>query len=92
MATVRITGTTRSNIHKKAWLGAPAIDQVNHIERTIDLPEAVYQRIEDGIAKGFIEGLIVTDDGRRVEWFLDRGPLASGPAGGATPIGCGEGI
>jgi hypothetical protein len=92
MANVRISGTTRRNIHKMEWLGAPIIDQFNHIERALDLPEAVYQRIEEGIAKGCIEGIIAVDDGRRVEWFLDRGSPASGSAGGATTSGCGEGI
>jgi hypothetical protein len=92
MATVRISGSTPRNIHKLEWLGAPVIDQLNRIERSIDLPEPVYRHIEEGIAKGFIEGILVAEDGRRFEWFLDRGSRASGPASGPATVGCGEGI
>jgi hypothetical protein len=92
MATVRISGNSRSNIHKLEWLGAPAIDSFNHIERTIELPEAAYKRIEEGIVQGCIEGVIVQDDGRRFEWFLDRGSPTPEPAGETTDFGCGEGI
>jgi hypothetical protein len=71
VATVRITGSTPKNIHKKEWLGTPAFAN-GRIERALDLPEIIYQRIEESIAKGAIEGLVATDDGWRIDWFLDR--------------------
>jgi hypothetical protein len=92
MATVRITGNTLSNIHKVQWLGTPPIDPFNHIDRSIDLPEAIYRRMEEAIARGFIEGTIALDDGRRIDWFLDRSPRPAKPSGGTTPVGGGEGI
>jgi hypothetical protein len=92
MATIRITGTTPKNIHKMQWLGAPAVDQLGHIERSLDLPETTYQRMEEGIGKGYIEGILNLDDGRRLEWFLDRGAATSGPARGTALPGSGEGI
>jgi hypothetical protein len=92
MATVRITGTTSRNIHKREWLGAPVLDPFGRIERALDLPESAYQRIEEGIARGVLEGILFLDDGRRVDWFVDRGLPASEPAGGAGCAGSGEGI
>ncbi len=85
MATVRITGNTPNNIHKMEWLGTPAIDKAGRIERSIDLPEEIYQAIERSIAGGNIEGFVFTPEGRKVEWFLDRGP--SGGGGTAVVIG-----
>jgi hypothetical protein len=92
MATVRITGSTKANIHKTQWLGAPALDPAGRLERSLDLPEMAYQRIEDGIARGNIEGILFLDDGRRLDWFLDRGAPASGRSKGVRPFGQGEGI
>lgn len=88
MPSVRFTGSTRRNIHKKEWLGTAAIDGFGHIERIIDLPVTAYDRIEEGIAKGYIEGSLVLDDGRRVDWFLDRDASTKADAS----RGAGEGI
>ncbi len=91
MATVRISGTTRRNIHKSEWLGAPRIDPDGRLERSIDLPEATYQRIEEGINQGYTEGMLFLDDGRRVDWFLDRDVSSPGRSRGRE-LGSGEGI
>jgi hypothetical protein len=74
------------------WLGTLSIDHLGRIERSIDLPETTYQHIEKAVARGLIEGIIFLDDGRRVDWFLDRGLPTSGPAPGAGFAGGGEGI
>ncbi len=71
MATVRISGNWR-NPSKMEWGGAPTIDEDGHIERTIQLPEAVYEAIERGIAKGELDGIVVLPPGTRVQWQLDR--------------------
>lgn len=93
MATVRITGTTPSNIHKAEWLGKPILDPSGRIERTLDLPEVAYQRIEKAIAAGGLEGTIFLEDGRRLDWFVDRGLSATGSGGGGAGFaGGGEGI
>lgn len=92
MATVRINGTTPHNIHKQEWLGALHVDLNNHIERSVDLPEIVYQRIEEGVTRGHIQGILFLDDGRRIEWLLDRAPLHAEPGRNPAAVGCGEGI
>ena len=92
MATVRITGTTKEDIHHRKWLGAPAIDPHGHIDRSIDLPDAFFEGIEGGIVKGYVEGTLYLDDGRRLDWFLDRGAPSSSPAGGTALSGAGDGI
>jgi len=92
MASIRITGTTLPNMHKRELLGTAFIDPFGHIQRTLDLPETAYRRIEDGMAKGAIEGTLVLADGRRLDWFLDRAMLSAGPARGTGFTGCGEGI
>jgi hypothetical protein len=71
MATVRISGNWR-NPNQVEWAGAPAIDRRNHIERSIDIPEAAYQAIEKAIAEGHIEGAVVLDGGVSFQFFLDR--------------------
>lgn len=71
MDTVRIT----ANLHvlqKMEWVGAPAIDVSDHIERSVDLPEDIFEAIERSIAQGNLEGIIFRPGGQRVEWFLDR--------------------
>ena len=71
MPTVRISGNPR-NIASMEWLGAPEIDKQNHIQRSLQIPEAAYQRLEQAIAHGHIEGIVCLDDGMRFKWFLDR--------------------
>ncbi len=71
MPTVRITGNNR-NVTQEEWLGAPAIDEKGHIERSLKIPEEAYRRIEEGIARGFIEGKVSLAGGVRFSWFLDR--------------------
>jgi hypothetical protein len=70
-ATVRISGNWRSP-QKMEWGGAPAIDREGRIERSINIPEAAYRKIEEGIAAGAVEGVVHLDGGVRFEWFLDR--------------------
>jgi hypothetical protein len=73
MATVRISSAR--HIHDPMqWVGAPAIDRTNRIERSPDLalPEAAYQRIEAGVAQGYLEGEFGLADGTRFHWVLDR--------------------
>jgi hypothetical protein len=71
MATVRISGNNRRATETE-WLGAPALDDHGRIERTLQIPEEAYQRIEEGIAKGFTEGRVLLPAGVRFTWFLDR--------------------
>ncbi len=71
MATVRISGNWR-NPNKMEWAGAPSIDDDGQIERTIKLPEGVYEAIEDAIARGNVEGTVVLPGSARVQWQLDR--------------------
>lgn len=71
MATVRISGNWR-NPNKMEWGGAPEIDKNGKIERTIQIPEAIYQAIEQYIAQNQTEGSIRLPDGTRFDWFLDR--------------------
>jgi hypothetical protein len=71
MATVRISGNWR-NPNKMEWGGAPTIDDDGQIERTIKLPAGVYEAIEDAIARGEVEGMVVLPDNARVQWQLDR--------------------
>jgi hypothetical protein len=71
MASVRISGNWR-NPNKMEWGGAPAIDTDGRIERTVPIPEEIYQAIEDYIAGNQTEGSIVQPDGTRYDWFLDR--------------------
>jgi hypothetical protein len=66
MATVRISGNWR-NPNKKEWAGAPVLDSAGRIERTISIPEAAYQAIEQDI-----EGITYLEDGTRFDWFVDR--------------------
>ncbi len=71
MATVRISGNQR-RVNETEWLGAPNLDDNGHIDRTLEIPEEAYQKIEEGIAKGFTEGRVVLPAGVRFTWFLDR--------------------
>jgi hypothetical protein len=71
MASVRISGNWR-NPNKMEWGGAPAIDEHGRIERTIQIPEEIYQAIEQYIAANQTEGRILLPDGTRYDWFLDR--------------------
>jgi hypothetical protein len=70
MATVRISGNWR-NPSKMEWGGALPLDEDGHIERSLALPEGVYEAIEDGIAQGNVEGSIYLPAGTRVQWSLD---------------------
>jgi hypothetical protein len=70
-ATVRLSGNVR-HATRSEWLGAPPVDTEGHIERSVDLPEEVYQTIERAIAAGSAEGIVFLDGQRRVDWFLDR--------------------
>ncbi len=69
--TIRLSGNVRY-VTRTEWIGAPAVDAAGHIERSVDLPEDVYDRLERAIARGSIEGIVLLDGQRRVEWFLDR--------------------
>jgi hypothetical protein len=71
MPTVRISGNPRS-LQNMEWLGAPAIDEQGHIERTLEIPEKAYQEIEKAIAGGHIEGIVYLGGGIRFNWFLDH--------------------
>jgi hypothetical protein len=71
MASVRISGNWR-NPNKMEWGGSPPIDQDGRIERSIKIPEPVYEAIESAIAKGQVEGMINLQDGTRFQWLLDR--------------------
>jgi hypothetical protein len=71
MPTVRNTSNHR-NVTETEWLGAPAVDSKGHIERALKMPDEAYRRIEEGIAKGFIEGKVALPDGVLFSWFLDR--------------------
>jgi len=71
MPTVRISSNWRHPAEME-WCGAPTISKGNHIERSLDIPEAAYQRIESAIAQGHTEGSVYLQDGSRFQWFLDR--------------------
>ena len=71
MPTVRISGNWRS-LHHMEWAGAPAIDRDGHIERSIDIPELAYRKIEQAIAEGHVEGVVYLEGDVRFNWFLDR--------------------
>jgi hypothetical protein len=71
MPTVRIT-TDRGHPDRLEWAGAPPIDTRNHLERSLDIPEEAYGRIESAITEGHIEGDVYLRDGSRIHWFLDR--------------------
>jgi hypothetical protein len=71
MPTVRIT-TDQGHHDQMKWAGAPTIDRQNHIERSIDIPEEAYQKIEASINQGYLKGEVRTSDGCRYGWFLDR--------------------
>lgn len=71
MPSVRITGNAR-NPNKMEWLGAPSLDADGRIQRSLKLPEPIYEAIERGIAKGEVEGTINLQDGTRYQWFADR--------------------
>jgi hypothetical protein len=71
MASVRISHNMR-NPNKMDWAGAPELDDEGHIERTLNLPEALYESIEQAIAKGHVEGTVYLDQDTRVHWQADR--------------------
>jgi hypothetical protein len=71
MASVRISHNLR-NTNKMDWAGSPAFDEDGRIERALDLPEAVYDAIEQALARGQIEGTIYLDPETRIQWFADR--------------------
>jgi hypothetical protein len=70
-ATVRLSGNVR-HVTRSEWLGALPVDAGGNIERSVDLPEEVYQTIERAIAAGSSEGIVFLDGQRRVDWLLDR--------------------
>lgn len=71
MPTVRITTNWGHPDHME-WAGAPVIDRKNHLERSLDIPEEAYERIESAITAGHIEGDVYLPEGSRFHWFLDR--------------------
>jgi hypothetical protein len=71
MFTVRISANWKHPDHM-AWLGAPAIDRGNHIERTVDMPETAYSAIEKAVNEGHLEGELLVEGDVRFKWFLDR--------------------
>jgi len=71
MPTVRISSNFR-NIGKMELAGTPELKKDGTIERSLDMPEPVYQEIEKAIAKGINEGSIQLAGGTRVRWFVDR--------------------
>jgi hypothetical protein len=71
MASVRITHNWR-NPNKMEWAGAPELDDEGRIERSLQIPEEVYQAIERALAGGQGEGTVALDDGTRFQWFADR--------------------
>ena len=71
MPSVRISGNWRSPAQMK-WYGAPEVDDTGRIDRTIQIPEAAYEAIEEALKSGAPEGDIYTDDGSRFHWFLDQ--------------------
>jgi hypothetical protein len=71
MPTVRIT-TDWGHAGRMEWAGAPRIGPDNQIERSIDIPEEAYARIESAIGGGHLEGEIHLKTGNRFHWFLDR--------------------
>ncbi len=70
MATIRLSGNWR-NINKKEWLGALEIDKEGHIERGVDMPEQVYQKLEEELAKGAREGKIYLSQQVYLDYFVD---------------------
>jgi hypothetical protein len=71
MATVRISGNWR-NPNKMEWGGTLAVDAAGKVERSIELPQGVYEAIERGIAQDHVEGTVQLSRDKRVQWFLDR--------------------
>jgi hypothetical protein len=71
MPSVRIS-TDWGHANRMEWLGAPKISKENRIERSIDIPEETYMRIESAIAAGHIEGDVHLPDLSRFHWFVDR--------------------
>jgi hypothetical protein len=70
MTTVRISSNW-GHPDRVEWCGAPALAADNHIERSTDLPEEAYEKIEAGIGHGYVEGTVFLDDGSKVCWYLD---------------------
>lgn len=71
MASVRISGNWK-HPDTQEWFGAPEIDAQNRIARSIDIPEAAYQQIEQAIREGHVEGIVAIEGGVDFHWFLDR--------------------
>lgn len=71
MASVRITTNWR-HPDRMEWAGAPGIDKKGAIERSVPIPEEVYQQVEAAIAGGHLEGDVFLPDRSRFHWFLDR--------------------
>jgi hypothetical protein len=71
MATVRISGNWR-NPNKMEWGGVLAVDNAGRVERSVELPEGVYEAIERAIAGDHVEGTVQLSRDQRVQWFLDR--------------------
>ncbi|HEY8505792.1 MAG TPA: hypothetical protein VIL46_14500 [Gemmataceae bacterium] len=71
MPSVRLSGNVKF-VTKVQGLGAPALDEQGRLERTAEIPEEAYQRIEQAVAQGFIEGRIYLDRDRYIDWLLDR--------------------
>jgi hypothetical protein len=65
--------TNRGHMARMVVAGAPALDRQGRLERSIPLPEEAFQKIEAALAQGFQEGMLfLTDDGSRLDWYLDR--------------------
>jgi hypothetical protein len=71
MATVRLTGNLR-NPSKKEWIGSVEIDDDGNLERSLEqVPEAIYDAIERGMAQQYREGTINLEAGKAVHWLVD---------------------
>jgi hypothetical protein len=70
MASVCISGNWR-NPNRMEFGGVLSVNKVGRIERSLEIPEGVYERIESAIAQNQSEGSIVQDGGIRYQWFFD---------------------
>ena len=71
MAKLRISGNWR-NPNKMEFGGILKVDKEGHIERSLEIPEDVYEKIEVAIGTGNLEGRILQEGDVRYDWFLDR--------------------
>jgi len=70
MASVRISGNWR-NPNKLELGGVLPVNKVGRIERSLEIPDKVYELIEAAIAQHESEGSIVQEGGIRYQWFFD---------------------